>query len=238
MIKKYLVAVSLLITLVANALANIIPYNGLTTKEVSDLLPSFFVPAPYVFSIWSVIYLGLIAYVIYTFVKHKKIDEEISLWFIIANIANAIWMFTWHYQIIWLTVILMLVILASLLVIYIKLNRKDTDLIRKAPFSIYLGWISVATIANISSMLNFYGWDGFGISEPMWSTIMIGVATALAILMLQIKKDFLYALVILWAIIGIMFKFLIVSDLMVGAIITAILVIITNIALVTIKTRE
>lgn len=232
MLKKILVAGSLLITLVVNALANILPFNGITTAQVSDSIPTYFVPAGYVFTIWSVIYLALIVYVIYSFVKRKKVDDKIALWFTIANISNAIWMFTWHYQIMWATLLLMLVILGCLLKIYTILSTENASMIRRAPFSIYLGWISVATIANVSTVLVFYNWDAFQISGEMWSTILIAIATVLTILMLTIKKDILYSLVIIWALIGIMYKFLIISDLMLGAIIVSLIVILANIVLI------
>jgi hypothetical protein len=238
MLKKLLVIGSLVATLVVNALANILPFNGITTAQVSDSISTYFVPAGYVFTIWSVIYLGLIIYVIYSLVRRDKIDDKIAIWFTIANITNAIWMFTWHYQIMWLTIILMLVILGSLLMVYTTLSKGKTDIIRTAPFSIYLGWISVATIANVSSVLVFYNWNALQISGEMWATIMIAIATVLTILMLEFKKDILYSLVIVWALIGIMYKFLTISDLMVGAIIVSLIIIFTQITLTRVWARD
>lgn len=206
LIIKLAVLVSVLAMFVVNILSNALPINGLTTASISDSLAIYFVPAGYVFSIWGVIYLGIIIYLISMFVNFKKEDMAIAPYVIVSSLANTAWIFMWHYKLIYLSVIFMLIILASLIVIALKLNKPEVSSAKKIPFNIYLGWISVASIANIAGALYTANWNGFGISPEVWSAIMIVIATVLAILAL-IKKNAAYTLVILWALIGIVVKF-------------------------------
>ncbi len=206
LIIKLAVLVSVLAMFVVNILSNVLPINGLTTAEISNAIQIYFVPAGYVFSIWGLIYIGIVIYLISMFTNFTKEDMAIAPFVIASSLANTIWIFMWHYQLIYLSVIFMLVILASLIVIALKLNKPDVSLVKKTPFNIYLGWISVASIANIAGALYTANWNGFGISPEIWSAIMLVIATGLAVLAL-IKKNIAYSLVILWAVIGIVVKF-------------------------------
>ena len=145
------------------------------------------------------------------FVNFKKEDMAIAPYVIISSLANTAWIFMWHYKLLYISVIFMLIILASLIMIAIKLNKPEVSLVKKIPFNIYLGWISVASIANIAGALYTANWNGFGIAPEIWSAIMIVIATALAVVAL-IKKNVAYTLVILWALIGIVVKFQGISD--------------------------
>ena len=211
LIIKLAVLVSVLAMFVVNILSNALPINGITTAAVSDSLSTYFVPAGYVFSIWGVIYLGIVIYLISMFVNFKKEDMAIAPYVIASSLANTAWIFMWHYKLIYISVIFMLIILASLILIALKLNKPEVSSAKKIPFNIYLGWISVASIANIAGALFTANWNGFGISPEVWSAIMIVIATVLAILAL-IKKNIAYTLVILWALVGIVVKFQGVSD--------------------------
>lgn len=215
--KKILMIVAVILTLVINMGAVLLPLNGLSTSEISDRFKVYFVPANYVFSIWSLIYLGLIAFAVYQ-AKLKKDDykvvDKISNQFIWGSIFNSLWLFTWHYELFALTVPLMLLLLTTLLCIYNTLSTTKEadkpryfDLLIKLPFSVYLGWISVATIANITDILYLLNFNGLGITGPVWSSIMIVIAGIVAIVMILREKDFAYSAVIIWAITGIAVKF-------------------------------
>ncbi|MCJ7624848.1 MAG: hypothetical protein MUO76_15210 [Anaerolineaceae bacterium] len=201
-----------LLTITVNGLANALPLNGQGTGEISDRFAIYFVPAGYVFSIWGLIYLGLIAFAIYQALPAQKDNallKKISPAFWIGNLANCAWIFLWHYEIFSLTLVAMLTILATLLYIYRQLSKTSSGLDRKQkwfvkfPFSIYLGWISVATIANVSQVLFFFDWGGWGISATAWAFIMIAIAAVLGVLMLWRENDIPYALVLVWAFVGI-----------------------------------
>jgi hypothetical protein len=129
----------------------------------------------------------------------------------------------------------MIILLISLIITYQYITKGKVSYLKTIPFSIYLGWISVATIANISSALYIASWSALGFSGQIWSSLMISIATLLTVLILNIKKDVIYALVILWSVIGIMYKFAIDSDLIVGASFVSIVVILGSILYTTYK---
>jgi hypothetical protein len=204
-----------LLTLTVNGLANSLPINGQTTGEISDRFAIFFVPAGYVFSIWGLIYIGLIAFAIYQIqpaVRENALLKQIAPAYWLGSLANAVWILLWHYEYFLFTLVAMLILLASLLAIYIQISKARTTLDRKQrwfvqlPFSIYLGWISVATIANFSQVLFFQGWNAWGISAAIWAAIMIAVAAVLGLLMQLRENDSAYVLVLVWAFIGIAIK--------------------------------
>ncbi|MDP3970580.1 MAG: tryptophan-rich sensory protein [bacterium] len=216
MFKKISVLIGLVIMLIVNALAVLLPLNNKSTKELSDAIPTYFVPEGYVFSIWSLIYLALIAYAIYQIlpkVKGNKKLHSIAWLFVINALANSMWIFLWHYEYVATSVLAMLVILVTLILIYVKLDigRERVGakkyLLTHFPFSLYLGWISVATIANIAGALYVHEWSAWGIEPQTWSAIMLVVATALTVTMLLKRRDYVFAGVMVWAIIGIAMKF-------------------------------
>ena len=213
--KRILMIISLLVTLIVNGLANALPINGLTTGQVSDRYPVLFVPAGYVFSIWGLIYLALIVFAIYILTKRGLANQgidSITWWFVSANIFNAAWIFFWHYELFPITLVMMLGLLVSLIVIYLKLGIGKTkrDLVEKlvvaTPFSIYLGWITVATVANVAQLLYVSGWRGGPISQPIWTIIMIVIATLIGALMVFLRNEIGYPLVLTWAFVGIWVK--------------------------------
>lgn len=204
---KLSVTVSVVAMFVVNALADILPINGITTGELSDAIPTYFTPAGYAFSIWGLIYAGLVVYMISMFTNFTKEDRAIYPWVIASSLANIAWLFLWHYRLIYVSVIAMAILLASIIAIYTILHKaKKVSILKTLPFNLYLGWISVASIANIAAALYVANWNGFGISPQVWSAIMIIVVTVLAVYSI-FKKTYSYSLVILWAIIGILVKF-------------------------------
>jgi hypothetical protein len=203
-----------------NYLANAIPINGVTTGEASDANGNLFAPAGITFSIWGLIYLLLLGYTIYQFgVGPKKTDPErekmiatINGYFLITSIANVTWIFAWHYGVLWLSVLLMLTLLYFLIKIADVVNKQSLSSRDKwwirLPFSVYFGWITVATIANITAFLVSIGWNGFGISESVWTCIILLVGATIGILRMNKDKNSAYGLVLVWAYGGILFKHL------------------------------
>ena len=210
---------AVIITILINTLAVILPLNGKTTQELSDNLSNLFVPAGITFSIWSIIYILWIVFAIYQardLFKKEEIDmpflQQISVLFIVSSIANSAWIFLWHYEYVDLSLLMMIILLLSLLALYVRLNigRSIVSMAEKlcvhVPFSVYLGWITVATIANVTAFLVSVHWDGLGISPINWTIIIIAVGTLLTILMLALRKDIAFSLVVLWAFLGIGIK--------------------------------
>lgn len=208
------VSVATAATLVVNYLANGLPINGQTTGDVTRRFEVYFVPAGYVFSIWSVIYLGVIAYSVYLSLTLPQgradsgAGRVVAPWYVLTAAANCCWLFAWHHDRFPLSMLLMVVLLIALIVIYrLQASRPPTSTLERwavhIPFRVYLGWVSVATIANATITLDDAGWSEFGISEPTWGVIMVAVAAALGLAMIARHRDIAYGLVIIWALIGI-----------------------------------
>lgn len=200
-----------IITLLVNGAANALPLNGQTSGEISDRFPIYFVPAGYVFAIWGLIYLGLILFAVYQALpalRENKTLQRISPFYWVSSIANSVWLFLWHYERFPLTIVAMVVLLVSLIIIFLILQKtaglsKVFRLLVNLPFSIYLGWVSVATIANASQLLYFLEWDAWGISGEVWAFIMLLVASLLGLLMLWLFRNVPFSLVLVWAFVGI-----------------------------------
>jgi hypothetical protein len=210
-----LVVLSVLATIAINGLANALPLNGQNTGEISDRFDVYFVPAGYVFSIWGVIYLGLILYAIYQALPAQRTNPRLAntdLLFILSCAANIAWLFLWHYNLFPLTLVAMIALLLLLTAIYLRLGTGLLDVpsgerwLVQVPFSIYLGWVTVATIANVTSVLDYLNWGGWGISEEVWAMIMLAAGTVIAALVALTRGDAAYLLVIIWAFVGIAVK--------------------------------
>jgi hypothetical protein len=203
---------TLLITITINGLANALPINGLMTGEISDRFKALFTPAGYVFAIWGVIYILLIVFAVYQVLPGQKNNtriDQIGVWFVLVNLFNGAWILAWHYEQFLISLILMLGLLSSLLIVYTRLKigiNKIKPIERwlvDLPFSIYLGWISVATIANVSTVLIDMNWNGFGVSPTFWTVLMILIAVVLGIFMTVKRNEAAYTLVLIWAFTGI-----------------------------------
>ena len=214
-LRQISVILTILATISVNGLANALPINGQNTGEISDRFEVYFVPAGYVFSIWGLIYLGLIAFAIFQALPSQRDNPRLRAagwWVSLGGLANIAWIFLWHYEQFPLTLVAMLVLLATLIVTYLRLEigRSAVSAAERwavrLPFSIYLGWITVATVANVTSLLDFLQWDGFGIAPEIWMAIVLAAVLVIAALMNFTRRDVAYAAVILWALAGISVK--------------------------------
>lgn len=212
---KIVTAIAFLAMIFVNYLANALPLGGITTGEASDMYPNLFTPAGITFSIWGVIYLFLLGFTIYQFKtpKDKKRAQTLAKLrklYLATSLANIAWIFAWHYQIIWLSVIIMITLLTLLIFIAELINTekyslKETVLVR-IPFSIYFGWITVATIANITVFLVSINWDGLGISDDIWAVYVLLVGAAIGICRTVKNQNLYYGSVFVWAYAGILLK--------------------------------
>jgi len=214
-LRQFTNALSVILALTVNILASVLPLNGQNTGEISDLFDVYFVPAGYVFAIWFVIYIGWIAFAIFQFIPAQKENprlRNLGYWFALSGILNAVWLFCWHYNIFGLSVLVMLALLGTLIVSYLKLDIGQVKVGSSEkwavdiPISVYLGWVSVATIANITDWLYFIEWGGFGINPQVWAVIMLAVASAVGAMMAFRLQDAGFLFVFVWAFIGIALK--------------------------------
>ena len=188
----------------------------MTTGQASDNFANLFTPAGITFSIWGLIYLLLLGYTVYQFniwQKSKEQDEiftKINKYFLLTSLANIAWIFAWHYGIVWLSLLIMLVLLTLLIKIADIVNNKKYSITNTIfiilPFSIYFGWITIATIANVTIFLQSISWNGFGVSEQIWTIIVLLVGAAIGITRMLKDKNIYYGLVLVWAYTGIWLK--------------------------------
>jgi len=226
MVKKYTLKVLSILNLLGffgvvliNYLAVILPLNDKTTGALADQYPNLFVPIGLTFSIWGIIYLLLAIFTIYQLVYAFKKDtqnssflEKIGLLFFVSCLANFSWIFAWHFERVFLSFLIMLILLLSLIVIYQRLNigrsvaLKSEKYLVHLPFSVYLGWITIATIANATALLVDVHWNRFGLSEPFWTIGVIIIGILITLFILFYRKDIFYCLVVDWALLGILIK--------------------------------
>lgn len=211
-VRQFVNALSVAATIVMNILANALPFNGQGTGEISDRFQVYFVPAGYVFSIWGLIYIGWIAFAVYQFLPAQRENlrlQKLGYWFALSGVFNSAWLLCWHYNLFGLSVLVMLALLGTLIVSYLRLEvgRAAVSTLERwcvdTPVSVYLGWITVATVANVTSWLYSINWSGWGIPAPTWAVIMLLVASLLGLLMALTRRDAGYLFVLIWAFAGI-----------------------------------
>lgn len=217
---KALVAGTFVLMIAMNALANALPINGRTTGGVSDAYGNLFAPAGLTFAIWGVIFLLLGTHVLYQFGLFQDDTAEASgraalldrvrVLFSVSSLVNTAWILAWHYDLILLsavllTALLVLLILITRTVLGARLSARDRIFVR-LPFSVYFGWITVATIANVTVWLVSTGWDGFGLAESTWAVAIIAVGALIGSTVILRDRDVAYGLVLVWAYLGIWIK--------------------------------
>ncbi len=207
--------IALVVTIAVNYVSNTGMLNGNTMKTISDKYDNYFTPAGYAFSIWGLIYLGLLGFVIYTAANVNKQHNsnavllQVKWWFVISCLANSLWVIAWLSDYIGLSVIIMSIIFISLFNIIVNTGASlgrhpfKTHLLVFWPFAIYFGWISVAFIANTAAYLTATGWDGSGISDINWTVIMIAAAGLVNILVIWTRRLHLFGAVGIWALLAI-----------------------------------
>lgn len=215
---KVVVVVTFVAMIAVNALANILPINGISTGAVSDSYPNLFAPAGLTFYIWGLIYVLLSAHTLYQIGffrgNEKKADDvlmcKIGIVFSVLSLANAVWVFSWHYRIIPLSMALTTFMLICLIVIVTAINAQSLslreELLIRLPFRVYFGWITVATIANATVLLVSTGWNGFGLPEATWTIVILAVGALIGVATLLRFQDIAYGLVLIWAYAGILIK--------------------------------
>ena len=203
----------------ANAAANALPLNGRTTGEVSLAYSNLFTPAGVTFSIWGVIYLLLGGHVLYQFGLFRDRPDtpadtallnRVGVLFALSSLLNTAWIFAWHYDLIPLSALLLVAILTCLALISITIRRANPTGRQRwfvaVPFGVYFGWSTVAVVANITVLLVYWKWNGFGISAPVWTVIIVLVAMAIGTVTMLRNRDIAYGLALIWAFIGILIR--------------------------------
>ncbi|MBE2268223.1 MAG: tryptophan-rich sensory protein [Anaerolinea sp.] len=215
-VRQIVNVVVVIFTIAFNSLAEAIPINGQTSAEIATRFQdvTYFLPANYVFSIWGVIYIGMLAFAIFQALPAQRENprlRKIGYWFVVTNLANCLWLFLFHYDQFAISTVVILVLLVSLARIYLIL--RDGQPISRAefwtvriPMSIYFAWVTVATVANFTYVGVEAGWDGFGIAYETWGVIMLIVAGLIGGTIAVINRDIAYGAVVVWAYAGIVVR--------------------------------
>ncbi len=207
----FLITAAYIFMIIMNFLANFLPLNDVSTEVISERYENIFTPAGFTFAIWGLVYLALGILLIYLIIgvikgheRPVKIVERTGLPFTISSVLNGLWIFAWHYDQISLSLILMLGILFSLIWLYRSLKNLPFNIDRYLlPFSIYLGWISVATVANFTVFSVYIEWGQLGLADEFWLAFLLLAVLLIAAYMLYNQNDVVFNLVILWALAGI-----------------------------------
>lgn len=215
----YIALSAFVVILVVNGLAGgTTLLGGVQTAEVSDIYGNLFAPAGFTFSIWGVIYVLLGVFMARSFglikttkpqLKNKEMNDLVAL-FTVSSLLNAAWLLVWQFQYLTLSVAIMVCLLVILTKIMQLLRTQKMSLgdyaCIRVPFSVYLGWISVATIANITSWLVSIEWDGFGVPDATWMVIVLIVGALIGVIKSIANRDPVYGMVFIWAYVGILYK--------------------------------
>lgn len=213
-IRRWATLLAIIAAFAVNIWTNIDPVNGLNVGQISNQLfgDVKIIPASYAFSIWGLIYLGLFALGIYQVLPGQRDNthlDKMGYGLVVASLAQIAWIFLFLYRRFPLSLVAMAIILLSLIYSYLKLNVGRVPVPKlearyvNAPLSIYMGWIGVATVVNVAIALYDLNWNGWGISPPIWTAILMVVAATIAIALRVRHRETAYPLVIIWALIAI-----------------------------------
>ncbi len=211
-IRAYINIGALALVLLMNFLSNAIPFNNLTQADLGEIYPVLITPAAYVFAIWGLIYLALIAFIVYQVMpgfRENPVVKAVGILFAVSSLFNILWLFFWHYQRVGWSMIIMLLLLATLIAIYLRIGAVTAEkslydrLLVKYPFSLYLGWVTAATIVNFNVLLYDLGWLGIGTGGVFFTMAMIIIAALVALAVFYLRQDYIFSAVFVWALIGI-----------------------------------
>lgn len=213
LLPRLLALLTFLFMLVLNSLATTLPLNEQTTNEISDRYDTLFAPIGFTFVIWGIIYLTLGVYTVVQLVADNALIRHITPWFIAGNLLNGVWIIAWHYEQLWLAAVIIVALLLVLMAINIRTAKQrdglGSSLVIRLPFSIYFGWVTVATVANISALLVQAGLgDGFGLSAEAWTVVILVVAALIGIVTSWVNTSPAYVAVFVWAYWGILSRHL------------------------------
>lgn len=211
-----LLAVSFIGMLLVNILAEALPINGLTSAQISDKFDNFFRPAGFTFFIWWAIYALQVLYILYVFGVIKKpclsdnTRDVVSIFTIVLNVFNIGWVFAWHYEQIFISLLIIILMLVALILVS-KILRKRMlaglcKLFIYVPFLVYLAWVTIATVGNFSSWLVAIGFAGFGLAPYIWAIIAVVISTGVAVPLGIYFNCLSYVAVIIWAFVGILVR--------------------------------
>ncbi len=210
--RAYINIAAVAVVLLFNYLSNALPLNNLTQTDINEMYPVLFTPASYVFSIWGLIYVLLICFIVYQALpnyRENPFNEAVGILFAVTALLNVLWLLAWHYLQIALSMVIMVLLLLVLIAIYLRIANLAQKgglfdrLFVKLTFSIYLAWICVATLANLNILLYDVGWLGLGFGSALFTVLMIVIGALVSLAIFYWRRDYAFPLVFAWAFIGV-----------------------------------
>jgi benzodiazapine receptor len=205
-------AIVLVGVLVVNGMAGAGTLSGESIGVLANRYASYFLPAGYVFGIWSLIYLALIGFVADQLLpgrRHAPVLDRVGWGWVVNGVLNVAWVVLFSFGRFGAALVVMVLLLADLVVLHLRIRETPEPLSWRDrifvawPFDLYLAWISVALIANVSQYLTYLEWGGWGIPGQVWSVLLMGVATAVGGFMALRRWTWIFPLVVAWAVWGI-----------------------------------
>ena len=214
-LSKLAIVLGFVLIAVLNYLSTSGQINGISVSAVSNKYPSLFTPEPYTFSIWGIIYLLLLTYILFQLMsnelRQKGTPSKIAFFFVLSCVLNAGWIFVWHYELILVSALVMAALMACLARILLLVSTPATSfgsvISLEIPFGLYAGWITVATVGNIASLLANATWNRLGIPDPIWLIVTLLVAAAIAVWVSQRVKNAAYPAAVIWGFTGILVRY-------------------------------
>ncbi len=203
---------SLLLVLGMNALSIYLPLGGRSMQQISAMYPHPLIPADWTFSVWSLIYLGLIAFAVYQLLPSMAADRvgnQLAALFCITAVLNSAWLIAWHFLWTGFSLAIMVLLATSVLLAYMLAVRKRSTatparrLMIILPWRLYLGWIVVALALNIMAVLTAAGWATADVTPTTAALSLAGLGVVWGMIILVWKKDLPHTAVLVWAFTGI-----------------------------------
>lgn len=214
-LRQFLVVFVTVSLIIMNGLSNARVFGPLTNGDVSNKYMTLVTPAGDAFSIWGLIFLGLLGFAVYQALpsqRHNPRFRTAGPWYIINAIGNAIWSPIFNQEWIGGALVVILIMFASLFMVmeHLRINpRTDMAMMRpvkvgetwlaRVPFSIYFGWLTVATILNIALWFRANEFDLSGVSEPIWAVGVLVIGLLAGAVLFNRYRSAAYMLVFTWA---------------------------------------
>ena len=206
MFKIILLMLFFISTVIVKLLSILLPINGQTSGEIFNRLPVFFTPANYVFYIWIVIFISL-AWWIWNMMKDYKSSRPIPpkrvLLYGVASILYILFVLTWQYEHFGYTFVTLTALLGSLFILYLTYPFDTVNRKNRWPISLLLGATFTGFFTNLSYLLTYYEFGGFGMTKSLWGVIFLTAATAIALHFRYHYFDRLISVVFIWTFIGV-----------------------------------
>jgi len=212
-------SVAVIVMIAANIVFEVLPLNGTTTAQVSGAHDTILTPPGFTFVIWGLIYLGLFLNVLFQlglFYTQRDADNPdliyaVNALFPIACITDIVWLVMWHYELILLSLIVIVLLWFALVFIYWRLFPEIRTTKERVfmlwPVSLFLSWISAAALLNLTVVIHDSSPDMLGLGMLPWSMAVLAILFGITEFFIIKYADYVFGLTALWVFAGIITRF-------------------------------